>query len=190
MEKNKSQISIEYMILTGFILAVIIIPSVFFLYSFANRGVHGTVQRQKTMDLGNGLVENAKQMYYLGLYSKKNVQYDVPLNVRNMFIVEIDEDDDGVDLYYYFGIFTHDGKVLVKSYFQSDVPLMSDDDNDYIAYDDNDHPELIFECGEMTTDCSYYFFIDPIIREGKKTFKLETVMEGTNVKVAIVPIVE
>ena len=191
MVKNKSQISIEYMILTGFVLLVIIVPSVFFLYSFANKGVGGTVQRQKTMDLGNGLVDNAKQMYYLGLYSKKNVEYDVPINVENMFIVEIiDTAPDPYEYYYYFGLIVKE-EVDKEYYFQSDVALTSDTKPPYNTYIDTVDPGLLSlstECSSYT--CNFFNFNDPVIKEGKKTFKLETVMDGNFVKVAIVPIIE
>ena len=70
----------------------------------ANKG-GGTVNIQKANDLGNGLVENAKQIYYLGLYSQKTVEYAVPMNVRDMFIVEvIYTPPDPDEVYYYFGL--------------------------------------------------------------------------------------
>jgi uncharacterized protein (UPF0333 family) len=190
---RKAQISIEYLILTGFILLIIIVPSVIFLYSFANKSVFGTVSTQKINDLGNGLVDNAKQMYYLGLYSKKVVSYDVPENVERFFILEINQSGTG-EKYYYIGIIINNGKEVSKHFFLSDVPLMSSplSSDPNVAYVDNlDSSSYINECTPWI--CTFYNFKNPVTHQGKKKFKLETMYDSTSgneVKVNIIPLID
>lgn len=180
---NKGQISIEYLILTGFILLVIVVPAIIFLYTVANKSVYGTVNTQKINDLGNGLISNAKQMYYLGLYSKKIVEYEVPVNVEKMFILEL---YDGSKIHYYFGIIIFDEKERHKHYFPSDVPLMSDTTSLYV--DDTDSSSYVAECASAT--CKFYNFIGPALRAGNKRFKIETTLDVDDVKVSIIPLID
>lgn len=178
MLKSKSQISIEYLILVGFIMGIILIPAVYFLKSFAGEGVYNTLNNKRANDLGHGIINNAEQLFYLGLYSKHVVEYEVPKNVQNMFIVEI---DDGTDIYYYFTIFTQDNKY----YFQSEVPLMSDDSSSLLDTTDDD--SLISEC---SGNCDFSNFIGTSIQEGRKKFLLETKLDpiSSKVKVSISPV--
>jgi uncharacterized protein (UPF0333 family) len=183
---NKSQISIEYLILTGFILLVIIVPAAIFLSSLANKSVYGTLNTQRAMDLGNGLVDNAKQIYYLGLYSKKIVDYTVPQNVKKMFILDL---NDGSKDYYYIGIIIDNGKEVSKNYFPSTIPLMSDASNypDYV--DTTDSSAYVDECLVSGTTCSFYNFKGAVIHEGKKSFKIETGYDADVVKASIIPLI-
>jgi uncharacterized protein (UPF0333 family) len=179
---NKSQISIEYLILTGFILLVIIVPAAIFLSSLANQSVYGTLNTQRAMDLGNGLVDNAKQIYYLGLYSKKIVEYTVPQNVKKMFILDL---NNGSKDYYYIGIIIDNGKEVSNNYFASTIPLMSN-----ITPSNNIGPSYnVPECS--TAHCTFYNFEGPVIHEGKKRFKIETGYDSETyeVKASIIPLI-
>jgi uncharacterized protein (UPF0333 family) len=190
---GRAQISIEYLILTGFILLIVVVPSVIFLSSMANTSVSGTLSNQRINDLGNGLVDNAKQMYFLGLYSKKIVEYEVPQNVESIFIVEMTKDS---EKYYYVGIIINNKKELVKAFFPSSVPLMSvpeptDQNRFYVRTEDLS--SYITECASPTI-CKFYNFVKPVTLPGKKKFKIETQYDvsgaaGNQVKVNIVPII-
>jgi uncharacterized protein (UPF0333 family) len=185
---SKAQISIEYLILTGFIVLVIVIPAVIFLSSLANKSVYGTLSNQKATDLGNGLVDNAKQMYYLGLYSKKVVNYDVPQNVKRMFILDLN-DSNGKE-YYYIGLIVDDGKEVTKFFFPSEVPLTSDFPAITIGNLDPGYSNIsvyVNECAPATS-CVFYDFQAPVIHEGKKSFRIETIYSSIgDVKVSIIP---
>jgi uncharacterized protein (UPF0333 family) len=185
---GKAQISVEYMILTGFILLVVIIPSSYLVFSLANQGVYGTMNNQRSIDLGKGIVESAKQMYYLGLYSKKTVAYDVPTNVERMFVLML-EDTATSDRYFYFGIIINDEKTVMKQIFLSDVPISSE----YNAYVDAADSDLyIPECTSGDFDCTYYNFIKPVTNPGQKQFRIETKYDNalSETVVHIVPIME
>ena len=190
MLNKKSKISVEYLILTGFILLIIVVPSIIFLYSMANKSVYGTVNTQRAVDLGEGLVDNAKQMYYLGLYSKKIVEFNVPNNVGEFFIVELTESPSD-DVHYYVGIIINNSKEVQKHFFESDVPLMSSVMGPYGAFvDQTNSPEpYISECSAPGNSCKFYNFRNPVTLPGKKRFKIETKMfPGTSeIGVMIVP---
>lgn len=187
---RKAQISLEYMILTGFVLLVIIVPSAIFLFSFANKNVYGTLSSQKANDIGNGLIDSAKQMYYLGLYSKKEVSYEMPDRVKRFFILELTQSGTGKK-FYYIGIIIDDNKEESKHFFSSEIPLMSDLDSAYV--DDTPSSAYINECEPSFGNiCRFYNFIDPVTKPGKKKFKIETKHDsaGENeVKVSIIPLV-
>jgi hypothetical protein len=189
----KAQLSIEYMILTGFVLLIVVVPSVIFLSSLANKSVYGTITTQRTNELGNGIVDTAKQIYYLGIYSKKIVTYDVPNNAHKMFIMKMDKTGPA-KTYYYFGLVLNDTKEAVKFFFPSEVPLMSDTAGPYAAYVDiSDLSSYVSECTPpTTTTCSFYNFKGSVLKPGKKTFKIETKYEGlsTEAKVSIVPLLD
>ena len=185
MLKNKSQISIEYLILTGFILLVLIIPAVIFLYSMANNSVYGTVNTQKIVELGDGLVSNAKQLYYLGLYSKRTVSYDMPQGVWKMFIVKM-EGPGLPEPQYYIGMIINDTKEGAKYFFQSSVPLAAEHP-DYV--DTSDNSDYIPECSSAA--CSFYNFQRPVTKPGRKQFKVETKLDPASgeVKAYIKPLI-
>lgn len=170
MLKNKSQLSIEYMILTGFVLLVIIVPSIIFLFSMTNQGVYGTVNVQKANDLGNGLVNNAKQVYYLGIYSKKVVEYEVPQNVENIFILELVKNE---KTHYYVGIIISDKKEVLRMMYPSSVPITATPTSGLIEKDES--PKVhVPECQEPGVSCTFYNFKGFVLKPGKKEFKLET----------------
>lgn len=176
MLNGKSQISIEYLILTGFIVLAIAISSALFLRTFFSSSAYDVLNTQKIHDLGDDLAKKAKQIYYLGLYSKQSGVYEVPKNVEKMFIVELTK---GSDHFYYFAIHIMD-KDLKKYYFISDVPLMSQD-----AFVDT--TIMIPECSVPGTSCKFYSFKGNLILEGKRVFKLETRLDGNQAKVSITP---
>jgi len=187
--QGKGQVSIEYLILTGFVLLMLVVPAVFFLSSLANKGVYGTVNTQKIVDLGNGLVDSAKQMYYLGLYSKKIVEYEVPQNVERIFLLEIDKSG---TKYYYVGIIINDGKEQSKYFFPTSVPLMSNISS-YVAHNPSgvDISSYVNECSSNL--CDFYSFNSSAIKPGKKRYKIETRYfnpPNTEVRVSISPLID
>lgn len=186
MIKCKSQISIEYLILTGFIFGVIAISAAIFLRTFASDSAYDIVSAQKINNLGNDLVNKAKQIYYLGLYSKQTIAYDIPANVEKMFIVELTKDN---KKYYYFVIKLRNKKNPTPPYvYLSNVPLMSDYSSQYV--DNTDNSAIITECNEPGTACIFYNFKGNIIGEGRRRFRLETKQEADEAKVSIVPIIQ
>ena len=176
---SKSQISIEYLILVGFVLGVVIIPAMYFLRGLAGESVYETVNAKKVNDAGNELVKNAKEMYYLGLYSKQIVEHNMPKNLERMFIVEL---DDGTETYYYL-VFHLDTN---KYFFQSDIPLMAEVSMpgvDLIT-DILITETLIPECAAAA--CKIYDY--NVLLEGKRKFLIETRLDSGVAKASVSPI--
>ena len=195
------QISVEYIALTGFLVIAIIIPSVFFLYTFVNKNVYGIAQSEITNTLGNGLIDHAREMYYLGLFSKENDLYEIPSNIEHMFILKIDDTTDDLDPFYYVGIYRTSKEGFEKNYYLSEVPLTSD-------RSDSSAPVFIYEHGDSyppggevdrvlseipecfePTHCSLILFQDNSIKKGARIFSFETfrdIIDGST-KVAITP---
>jgi hypothetical protein len=186
MRKIKAQISIEYLIIVGFVIAAILVPAFLLLFSSTYKNVYGPVNTQKVADLGNGLVNDAKQMYYLGIYSKKISKYQMPDNVINMFILNI---TNGGNEYYYIGIVISDGVVPKVETFLSGVPLTSDTTYANVVQD----PTLSMYIPECKTpgngySCNFYSFTNSTIMPGMKNFLVETVSRENTIKSAIVPL--
>lgn len=176
---RSGQVSLEYMIITGFIVFAILIPSFLILFHYTTRGVGDSVSAQKTIDLGKGLINDAKQMYYLGIYSKKIAVYEIPDNVMSLAILKITKDSKD---YYY--IFIQSGNDQGVQTFQSDVPLTSTLTNDVII--DNDLGIMVPECSQYP--CEFYSFIGNSVDEGQKRFKIETEWTDGVVAVNILPV--
>lgn len=180
---RNAQISIEYLIVTGLVVALVIIPATLFFYSSSNRELAGSFSLQKANDLGNGIVTTAEQIYYLGPYSKKTRDFDIPRDLDKLYLARI---VDGSDEYHYVVIVMQNGAQQDILYYQSEVPLTSG----ISAYVDTSlsHPE-ISECSAPVS-CSFHTFIEPITKRGVKTFKFETILEGNVAKAAITPLID
>jgi len=182
--KRKSQVSIEYLILTGFIVLLVVVPSVVYLYSILNQNVYGVVTQQKVNDVGDRLLDTAKQMYFLGLYSKRIVDVDIPPNVERMYLATL---DDGINKFYYLAVVIVDEDTQ-KFFFQSEVPITSKVTPPIVT---TDTPLLdIKECADPGISCSFFNFEDFVTLPGKKRFKVETITENNDVKVAIIPLAD
>ena len=179
----------EYLILTGIIFLGIILPSIFFLTNFLGKNVYESVNSRKANDLGNGLVNTAKEIYFLGLYSQEKVQYELPKNVVNMFIADIKEAEHS----YYFIIFIRDKEdEITKHYFLSDIPLSSESSEyvDIVNTGDAQYDGLSSEIKEcQTNECKFFVFKKSVISEGKKSYMVETRYDPADgiVKVYITP---
>jgi hypothetical protein len=189
---KKAQMSMEYLLLTGFILLAIIVPSMIFMHSFFGQSVYGTLNSQRINDLGRGLTKSAKEIYFLGLYSKQVVEYEIPDNLEKMFILDFNESNEHI---YYIVIFSQDRKGTNKFYFLSDVPLTSDDSSNYVEHIESDVPvdfrDEIDEC-IGNKKCSFYNFIDNAIFPGKKSYRIETIysQNKNEISVSIIPIID
>jgi hypothetical protein len=204
---KKTQISIEYIILTGFILLVLIVPTVIYLQRYAGGGIFDSVNQKKANELGHGIVKTAQDMYYLGIYSKKIVSYDVPRNVQLMFIMNMTMQPNPAQpptTVYYLAMYMQGEKDTVKKfYFQSDVPIRSEGSNMVpCTYGEPQPPGVIIGCSSgfdisqctevgTNTKCSFDIFTDPssygttTITPGTKDFKVE-VKQDSSGKIASV----
>jgi hypothetical protein len=174
MFKARAQISLEYIIITGFILVVVIIPTFLLLFSTTNNSIYNTINIQKVEDLSLGILNDAKQMYYLGLYSNKVVDYEMPRNVDYLYILKLEKPDGSKE--YYLGITITNGVDSHTFNFLSDVPLTSRES--VLVEEDNSLEVLVPVCMSPGYSCEFYSFIDNSIAPGKKKFKVETLYDS------------
>jgi len=188
MGHHKAQISMEYMIIIGFVIFAILVPAFLILFSSTNNSVSSSVNTQKINDLGKGLTDDAKKMYYLGIYSKETSKYEVPVNVKDMFVLRINDLNRD---YYYFGVYVDDGRNPKVYTFLSDVPLTSDLSDNNVKLD-SAHTlfSLVKECTLPDYTCDFYNFTNTTTKPGMKNFKIETVLTSDGVKSSIVPVLQ
>ena len=183
---RKGQISIEYLIIIGVVVFLIVLPSAIFLSSFAQSTIYGAVTSEQAQQLGEGLTVSAKQVYYLGLYAQKKVSLPMPDNVQHLMLLRITRN--GQD-HHYVVVRIDDGSRAGASnyFFQSSAPLISDTNLEGVTYSATG-PDFVSECA--TYSCSYFAFEPPITNTGQKQFLLETRNINQQIQVNILPVIE
>jgi hypothetical protein len=179
---SSGQVSIEYLILIGVVMILVVVPASLFLTSISRSTVQETLGTEKVSELGDGLTLAAKQLYYLGLYAKRKVVLPVPENVERFYLLKI---NDGTKDYHYIVIRVNDGSKAQQFFFESVAPLTSDTSAPNVKVDD--FSADIPECSSAS--CSFISFTGNALRTGKKQFRLETVQQAGEVMVEIVPMV-
>lgn len=81
---KKAQFSVEYLIIIGLVL-VVIIPAILLYYSYSR--AHTTkISASSINDIGLKIVENAKSVYSLGEGSWVTLELSLPENIKSMQI--------------------------------------------------------------------------------------------------------
>lgn len=118
--RRQGQISIEYLIIIGVVLLLIVIPSAIFLTSFTQSTVTRTVNQDQIDRLGEGLVDSAEHVYYLGVYSERQTTLPISQSVSSIRTIQITEDGQN---YYYIQIITNRGTDnQLAHYYQTSAP--------------------------------------------------------------------
>lgn len=173
-----AQISIEYLIIIGVIVLLVVVPSAIFLSSFTQNTLHRTVTEEKAAEFGEGLTAAAEQVYYLGLYSKRNVVLPVPDTIQKLSVLDITTSE---KTYYYIVVaFLDDGESTVR-YYQSRAPLLIQDPKP--SYSGG----AAKECAVET--CMTQEFPSTVAKPGDKRFILESVLDEGRVVVQITPVI-
>lgn len=166
MKQKRSQISVEYMILIGFVI-IMLCASMYVAIKFSSSSLE-EVFKERLEEIGNIIAQNAREVYYLGLYSKVVVTVAFPEGVENMSTLQIGDPPDQEN-YLIFEYRTNDGS-LAKMYTLSEVPLITP-----ICYADVAQiAEKIPECA--TVSCYYCIFEPQEYDKGPKNFKLTHVL--------------
>ncbi len=190
----KSQISLEYLILTGFILVAVITPILIWVYSSATGSVGEKISGEQAVEFGEGLTDDAKQVYYLGIYSKKLVTYQLPGNIDKMFVLHLTDESAEPDRHFYYFGFNTEYSNARKFIFESDVPLTSVEgvyslSNSEVKMVSDPSGQIVYECGYEGYTCTLYLFEGSVMKSGRKEFKLETILDSADstAKVSITP---
>ena len=81
---RKAQASMEYLLVAGLIMLVIL-PSIYIFYSYSHRSNEEIAQSQVNR-FGTQIIDAAEEIYYLGGPSKTTLDLTMPKGVRNMEI--------------------------------------------------------------------------------------------------------
>jgi hypothetical protein len=80
----RAQVSVEYMILVGFLL-VITIPLIL-VYNSQYKGTNEQIISNQAYQLGQKIVDTAESIYYLGQPSKTTLKIYIPNQIQNISI--------------------------------------------------------------------------------------------------------
>lgn len=126
---KKNQVAMEFLMITGFFL-LIIIPTIFYFYSYTQESTID-VELSKAEAVGNAMIETAEKVYYYGRYSRLTLTIDLPAGVTK---IETQCEDGSKKCFLYITDFGH------KLIFPSDVPIFWEfsDEEKVINADDKD----------------------------------------------------
>ena len=179
---RKAQISIEYLIIIGVVVFLIVLPSAIFLSTFAQTTIYGAVTSEQADQVGRGLTQAAQQVFYLGLFAQKKVSLPMPNNVEEivMFTITVNSND-----FHYLVIRIDDGVIPQTFYYQSRAPLIADPN----LYASSTLPSYIAECAGVACN-NVFVFRQPVTFPGLKQFSLETVRRDGRIAVLVTPEVD
>ena len=81
---NKAQASMEYLLVAGLIMLVIL-PSIYIFYSYSHRS-NEEIRQTQLNEIGRGIVDAAERVYYLGGPSKTTLDATMPDGIKGMEI--------------------------------------------------------------------------------------------------------
>lgn len=171
LRDRKGQVSIEYVIILAAVIFLIVIPAAVFLSSFARDNVQGITGSEAANEVGTKLTTNAKQVYYLGLYSKKRVRVQMPAQLQDFYLLKIQQ---GTDMSYYVVLIDQDGN---PRYYPSDIPIWSATSYPGVGPASTAYPP---ECSDAGTSCDSMTFTGSARLQGQKSFILETQMRDVD----------
>jgi len=82
--KTKAQVSMEYLVIVGFV-AVIVIPMIIIFYTYAGRTQDQIISNQ-VQKIGLKIDDSAEAVYYLGEPSRTKVRAYFPKNINSVTI--------------------------------------------------------------------------------------------------------
>ncbi|HEY9701459.1 MAG TPA: class III signal peptide-containing protein, partial [Allocoleopsis sp.] len=88
-KNNKAQVSVEYLIIIGVSLAVLI-PGTYFFYEYSKSSNEGAI-RSQINQIGSSIISNAESVYGLGEGSLVTTEVRYPKNIRDVYILDDSE---------------------------------------------------------------------------------------------------
>ncbi len=159
-KRGKAQIAMEYILILALAL-MIILPAVYLFRNYAYESNENLVQ-SRLYEIGNLIVGKARKLYYYGPPSKTTINFEMPPQVDNMFIIVYKNPDDQAKNEYYLG-FKIAGKkeILIDSLAAINLTQGVQCEN------------LEEDCSSPNINC--YCFSDKFYTKGKKIYSLEVV---------------
>lgn len=159
---RKAQIAVEYILIMGFVLFVLM-SAMYIFRGYAISSMDRIIENKVDI-VAHALIDNAREIYYLGEGSKKIVTVEMPEQVVNITALNVDG-----EYYLIFNITISTGQK--ELFYESDVQIRNEKGN-YI-----DTPDCY---GSSGTTCYFYYFKPEEISPGIKNFKVEAKKDTTN----------
>lgn len=121
MKTSSGQVSVEFMLLIGFVL-IIFIPLLLFM-GLSGIGSAERFSEEAAMDMTVRIVDEARDTYYLGVFSKKEITVRIPSIVANLSVLNASSPSESQ--YYLETHFVSGGEERVVRR-ESEVPLKTD----------------------------------------------------------------
>ena len=172
---SKSQAATEFMILIAAVL-LLFLPMMFLLADYSARSGSG-VNVAKMNEIGNKLTIEAREIYYLGLWSKEVIIVNLPIGVEKMSTLMIYDDkgngdpSDDMEEYYIMINYLKEGD-LIEMVIPSEVIIITDDCESALAA--SNCPSSV-TTASATATCYNCSFNPGSYTEGRKDLKLETI---------------
>ncbi len=163
MHGTKSQTAMEFTLLIAALL-FIFLPVFYFLGDYSLKS-SSDIAGSEVNKIGQKLVDESREMYYMGLFSKEIVSLNIPESVIDMSTIIINNSG---KLEYYLVISTSSASGRMNVTFSSEVPLVTYKP----CYIDN---QISSSCNPGVVDCYRCPFDNSNKFYGLKSFKLETV---------------
>jgi len=164
--KKRGQSATEFMLLITAVL-FICIPAFYLLVDYSLKQ-SDDANRDQIMHTSQSIVDEAREMYYLGRFSKEVITVRMPDNINSMSTLSIGDDE-----HYLIVNFTYK-RSQVDLAKPCEVPLLTGDCSE-------------FSC--LGTTCRKCSFRAVDYREGTKEFRIETVPYGSVTAVNITSLI-
>ena len=120
---NRSQSATEFMILIAAVL-LIFLP---LFYIFTHYGLQSGTEMTsaKVIEIGNKLTLEAREIYFLGLWSKEILTINVPEGITNMHTLYIIDASSNSEQYYLIINYTRNADTIEVT-IPAEIPIVSD----------------------------------------------------------------
>jgi len=169
---QKAQSAVEFILLITALL-LIAIPAFYLLSDYAFKS-SSDVARVQLREGGQKIVDEAREMFYLGKFSKEIITVNMPDNVRSMSTLII---IGATDMEQYLIINHSNAEVKTDILIQSEVPIVTENCN----YIPGCYP---------TKDCYSCLFSHEAFQPGIKNYKIETLPSWNSLTVVNISLIE
>lgn len=173
-EVRRAQLSIEYLIVLGVVLLLIVVPAAIFLTSFTQESVGEQVSRDQLDRLGEGITTSAEHVYYLGLYSQRTTTLPIPRGIQDAHIIHVEQPNNN---FYYLRLVRTRNDAQEIRYYQTRAPIRLNGISPEVGESFG-----IDECDETDTTCKNWELTN-FRNPGSRTFQFVHTPQGVEISI-------
>ena len=170
-EVRRAQLSIEYLIVLGVVLLLIVVPAAVFLTSFTQESVGERVSQDQLDRLGEGITTSAEHVYYLGLYSQRTTTLPIPRGIQEAHIIHVEQSNRDV---YYLRLTRTRNEAQEIRYYQTRAPIYPA--GNYTGIQGNP-----FGINACVSEICYNWELEDFTNPGSRTFQFVHVKQGVDI---------